>query len=199
MHMHAPVIPTRRSVQLAGIALLGVLALVVMGFGRAAAESPGPAEVKETCVGSGLARPPALDVHLWLQTFPAHPGVFMPEAVASFNVAPMPESCEGAYEQILFFKVRYKTGLKPWRTLRAWVQFPRKEKLVAWVPVWTGSDGTGGKLGAEISKEGLEDPQGPVQRVKARARLWIKNASTGYIVGRKTLRVRTTFDRLPHG
>jgi hypothetical protein len=143
-------------------------------------------------------RPPSLDVRFWLQTFPAHPGVAMPEAIASFLLPPMPDECEGTYRRILYYKVRYKTGLKPWRTLRTWFEFPTKERLVAWVPVWSVNRGTGGKLGYQISKEGLDYPQGPVQHVKARARLWVKDTSTGRVVGRKTLRVPTSFDRLPH-
>jgi hypothetical protein len=155
--------------------------------------------VKEACISAGLKRPPALGTNFHLQTFPAHKGVTMPLAWVAYDLPSMPEECEGAYKRILYFKVRYKTGLKPWRTLRTWVLFPsKKEKLLAWVPVWNRNDATGGKLSYEIAKEGLEDPQGPVQHVTARARLWVKDLATGRIVGRRTLRAPTRFDRLPH-
>lgn len=199
MHRQAPAVSARRSALATGIALLAALAILTLGFGRAAAETGSPTEVKEACISAGLKRPPALGTNFHLQTFPAHKGVTMPLAWVEYDLPSMPEECEGAYRRILYFKVRYKTGLKPWRTLRTWVLFPsKKEKLLAWVPVWNRNDATGGKLSYEIAKEGLEDPQGPVQHVTARARLWVKDLATGRIVGRRTLRAPTRFDRLPH-
>jgi hypothetical protein len=195
MNNPARAVPTRRSVRLAGVALLGVLAVLALGLGRASAQAGSQAEVQETCVNAGLKRPPALSVHFWFQIFPAHPGVTGPWAFTDFALQQMPQECSGAYRRILYSKIRYKTALKPWRTL---LTYNNKDNLTRWIPVWGLNDGTGGKLGHESAGRSSNKPQGKVQHVTARARLWVKDLSTGRIVGGRMLRVPTTFDRSPH-
>jgi hypothetical protein len=182
----------RRSGLLVGVVLLGVL---VFWFGRASARSGVEGEVEEACVHAGLARPAGLSVHFWLQVFPAHRGVTGPWAFTDFALRPMPEECSGAYRRFLYAKIRYKTALKPWRTL---LTYNNNEKLTRWIPVWPVNDGTGGKLGHESAGRSSDKPQGQVQHVTARARLWVKDLATGRIVARRLLPVPTTFDRAPH-
>lgn len=187
---------TQRASHLATVGLL-VVAILSLYFGQAEAQAPSQAAVERTCVKAGLMRPRGLKVHFWLQKYSHQTG---PLAGTEFLLRPMPKDCSAVYRRTLLVKVRYKTTLRPWRSLRSYNYNNNGgvTGVTTWVRVWNQDEGTGAKLWRELG--GLESsfaPWGKVQHVEARARLWVKDRDTGKIVGRKMFPVRARFCQSP--
>ncbi len=176
------------------------IAMVVIGMASCAATAAEPSptpkqsEVHRSCVKAGLMRP-HVESHFWLQIYSHQIG---PSATVEYRVAPMPADCS-AYRRIVSVRVRYRTSLRPWRTIHAGDRcIAQKPGIGTWICLWNKNEGSKYKYGRQlINGESSHAPWGTVQHVESQVRLWVKDRSSKKIIGRRRFRVRTKFCQEP--
>ena len=170
-------------------------ALGVGGGAVAAVASTGPSEsgVPQACAESGLAPPSHFKAHFQLETTPAHPRTTEPRAYVRYFLREMPPACTGAYVRVVKACIRYKTTRLPWKAVSNTLldgRMPRCNVLSEYSP---GAGTHGMVFTQEVGTSGYFYEFGRVVDVRGRARILIKDQSTGTVASQRWLPLPTTF------
>lgn len=171
-------------------ALLGMVTGAVASPGVVNSAADG-SDLAHTCIEAGLATPSVLTAHFQLESTPAHPRTTEPRVHGRYSLKAMPEECAGKYQRIVKACIRYKTTRLPWKTVTNTLIDGRMPRCTV---LYVYEYGPQGKVyGWEVGSTGYFYDFGRVKRVKGRARLIVKDVSTGVVVAQRSLKLPMTF------